>query len=115
MLITPQSQIGDILQAIATTPSTTPQTISSILASPEIIMKLAFLSFLSLAPILGRDRLRALVSPSPAVADELDQERQSRSTWVQEWRVKLRLSSRSRARDERQLEVLIREKEEMAL
>lgn len=75
-------------------------------------MKLAFLSFLSLAPILGRDRLQALVSSGPSSEE---QERQSRWTWVQDWRTKIRLSSRSRPRDEsRQLEILIREKQEMS-
>ncbi|KAF7969303.1 hypothetical protein HWV62_27729, partial [Athelia sp. TMB] len=99
---------------VASAPSTTPQTVSSVLASPEIIMKLAFLSFLSLAPILGRDRLRALVSARGEASPE-EQERQSRWTWVQEWRAKMRRSSRSRARDDnQQLEVLIREKQEMS-
>lgn len=54
-------QIGDILQTVASAPSPTPQTISSLLLSPDLILKLVFLSFLSLAPILGRDHLKALL------------------------------------------------------
>jgi hypothetical protein len=83
------------------------------LTSPEILTKLAFLSFLSLAPILGRDRLRSLISPgSPSREDE----RQSRWTWVNDWRTKIRFSSRSRTREtsRKQLEILIQEKQEMS-
>jgi len=57
-------QIGDILQTVASTPTPTPQTLSSLLASPEIVFKLVFLSVLSLAPILGRTHLRAMISMS---------------------------------------------------
>ncbi|TFY76721.1 hypothetical protein EWM64_g7289 [Hericium alpestre] len=68
-------QIGDILQTVAATPSPNPQTISDILTSPDIIIKLVFLSFLSLAPILGRDYLRAWISF--ATDDSLPTERTS--------------------------------------
>ncbi|KAF9009006.1 hypothetical protein BDQ17DRAFT_1275343 [Cyathus striatus] len=106
-------QIGDILQTVASAPSPTPQTISSLLTSPAIILKLVFLSFLSLAPILGRDRLRTMISPSESQVSE--NERQSRWVWVQEWRTKIRLASRSRTRDRAQneLHTLIQEKRAM--
>lgn len=115
-------QIGDILQTVASTPSPTPQTVQSVLASPEIILKLVFLSFLSLAPILGRDYLRLWISssahPTPDVSREVVMEmageRESRWGWVTEWRAKITLPSRARAREavKKELEVLIREKNE---
>ncbi|KAI0068776.1 hypothetical protein BV25DRAFT_1768016, partial [Artomyces pyxidatus] len=91
-------QIGDILQTVASTPSPNPQTISSILTSPSIIIKLTFLSVLSLAPVLGRDYLRAWLSTATSsAADGTNQERVPRWTWVKEWRAKVRVSSRSRS------------------
>ncbi|RDB22470.1 Transmembrane protein 41 [Hypsizygus marmoreus] len=114
-------QVGDILQTVASTPSPTPQTISSLLTSPEIILKLVFLSFLSLAPILGRERLRALiahsaVSPRRITAAESSAEASlPKWAWVQEWRSKLRLNSNSRAQEREQslkeLAVLVQEKQ----
>ncbi|KAI0269137.1 snare associated Golgi protein-domain-containing protein [Gloeopeniophorella convolvens] len=100
-------QIGDILQTFASSPSPNPQTISSILASPSIIIKLVLLSFLSLAPILGRDYLKAWLSPaiSSAGADGEAEERVSRWTWVKEWRAKVPLPSRSRTRHDPELEL----------
>jgi hypothetical protein len=112
-------QIGDILQTVASTPSPTPQTVSSLLTSPSIILKLVFLSFLSLAPILARDRLRTLIISPSANASMEYEERMSRWTWVHEWRSKIRLSSRSRTRTRagegrrKELEILVREKQEM--
>lgn len=113
-------QIGDILQTVASTPSPTSQTISSLLTSPEIILKLVFLSFLSLAPILGRERLRALISNSassavsPRSAINPTMEEKQRWAWVQEWRSKIRLASRSRSQEREQsrkeLEVFVQEK-----
>ncbi|KAF8897598.1 snare associated Golgi protein-domain-containing protein [Infundibulicybe gibba] len=106
-------QIGDILQTVASTPSPTPQTISSILTTPEIIFKLVFLSFLSLAPILGRDRLRTLISNS-ATSDPQPSGAEKRRPWVREWRAKIRLPSRSRTRERNQsakeLNILVQEK-----
>ncbi|THV08482.1 hypothetical protein K435DRAFT_814893 [Dendrothele bispora CBS 962.96] len=106
-------QIGDILQTVASTPSPTPQTVSSLLLSPKIIIKLVFLSILSLAPILARDYLKALISPSePEAPSTVPLERKSRWNFK-----KLRLSSRSRTREQRereermkQLEFLVDEK-----
>ncbi|TRM67763.1 hypothetical protein BD626DRAFT_395106 [Schizophyllum amplum] len=56
-------QVGDILQTFASNSNNTDaMTLSSLLASREIIVKLILLSVLSLAPILGRDWLRAWAS-----------------------------------------------------
>jgi len=100
-------QIGDILQTLASTPSPNPQTISSVLASPAIIIKLVFLSFLSLAPILGRDHLKAWLSPvtSSVGVEGKTEERLSRWMWVKEWRAKVRLPSQSRTRHDPELEL----------
>ena len=112
-------QIGDILQTVASTPSPTPQSVQSLLTSPEIILKLVFLSFLSLAPILGRNHLQALVSHSTStspldgeMSEVTGDERTTRWAWVKDWRERIRVPSRSRARDNSraQLEVLIQEK-----
>lgn len=67
-------QIGDILQTFGRVSSTAavdavganitqPATISSVLTQPSVLLELVFLSVLSLAPILGRDRLRKLITP----------------------------------------------------
>lgn len=107
-------QIGDILQTVASHPSPTPQTVSSLLTSPGIILKLVLLSFLSLAPILGRDYLRALIShgvETPTVDASTEETRTSR--WGVAWvRTKMRLASRSRTREasRHQLDVLVDEK-----
>lgn len=111
-------QIGDILQTVASTPSPSQQSVQSLLTSPEILLKLVFLTFLSLAPILGRNHLQALVShshSSPAGSEMSEvpmDERATRWAWVKEWRERIRVPSRSRAREDsrRQLEVLVQEK-----
>lgn len=84
---------------------------SSLLTTPEIILKLVFLSVISLAPILGRGKLRSMISHKPRVLSA-DDERKSRWTWVQEWRTKIRMGSRSRAREQDQLslDTLVEEK-----
>jgi hypothetical protein len=66
-----------------------------------------FLSFLSLAPILGRDYLKAWVSPaiSSASMEGHTEERVSRWMWVKDWRAKVRLPSRSRTRYDSELEL----------
>ena len=107
-------QIGDILQTVVATPSPNPQTISSILMSPSIIVKLVLLSALSLAPILGRDYLRSWLSPAVAAAasDVSDvEERASRWAWVSEWRVKVRSISPSRSRERKSSDDVRLEKE----
>jgi hypothetical protein len=83
-------QIGDILQTVASQPTPTPQTISSLLASPEIIFKLVFLSVLSLAPILGRTRLRAMI-PISSSSPNLE-EKEIKWTLVNDWRTKIGIS-----------------------
>ncbi|TFL00471.1 snare associated Golgi protein-domain-containing protein [Pterulicium gracile] len=109
-------QIGDILQTVASHPSSpASQPVSALLASPAIITKLILLSVLSLAPILAKDRLKALIGHQEvdaAAAAVVTVDRIGRKSWVQEWRDKMRRSSRSRTRmlDETQLSELIREK-----
>lgn len=114
-------QIGDILQTVASNPSPTPRTVQSLLTSPEIIAKLIFLSFLSLAPILGRDHLRAWLSSSTASDSntlDIEEERTSRWAWVKEWRDKIRIPSRASSRERfctKELDVLVREKESLPM
>ena len=112
-------QIGDILQTLATNPRPTSQSVQSILTSPEIVTKLALLSFLSLAPILGRNHLRAWLSQQTPVAEAAAtaEERATRWAWVKEWRSRIRSSSRSRTRSavQKELETLVREKESLPL
>ena len=101
-MLTEASQIGDILQTVAANPSTTAQSIPSLLRSPDIILKLILLSFLSLAPILGRDYLRGWISPRSPVdvegeTDDLEKD-ERRFRWVSEWRSKIQLPSKSRSR-----------------
>ncbi|KAF9818313.1 hypothetical protein IEO21_02828 [Rhodonia placenta] len=110
-------QIGDILQTVASNPSPTHQSVRSLLTSPEIVMKLAFLSILSLAPILGRNRLRQWISSSVSSVPPLDadvpEERLSRWAWVKDWQNRIRVPSRSRSRKEtyaKELEALVQEK-----
>ena len=102
LVLTGTFQIGDILQTVAANPSSTAHSIPSLLRSPDIILKLILLSFLSLAPILGRDHLRGLISSrSPVgVVDETDdlEKDERRFRWVSEWRSKIRLPSTSRSR-----------------
>ncbi|KAJ6628682.1 snare associated Golgi protein-domain-containing protein [Mycena sp. CBHHK59/15] len=108
-------QIGDILQTVASHPSPTPQTVSSLLTSPAIITKLVVLSFLSLAPILGRERLRALITHEPIQPSTTEEKQRATRwavAWVQDWRTKIRMASRSRTREQSQheLNVLVQEK-----
>jgi hypothetical protein len=84
-------QIGDILQTVASTPTPTPQTLSSLLASPDIIFKLVFLSVLSLAPILGRTHLRAMISISTRSPNLEEQE--VKWTLMNDWRTKTAISA----------------------
>ncbi|KAL4254562.1 Golgi apparatus membrane protein TVP38 [Pleurotus pulmonarius] len=64
------------------------QTIQTILLSPEILFKLVFLTVLSLAPILGRERLRAFVegrststsASSPPSADDAEEQQPAEQT-----------------------------------
>ncbi|KAG6331861.1 hypothetical protein ID866_7228 [Astraeus odoratus] len=95
------SQIGDILQTVASAPLPAHETVTSLLASPDIIIKLIVLSFLSLAPILARERLRALISKSPQLrTDRARLDKQERRNWICRWQTKIRLPSRSRSHTE---------------
>ncbi|GJJ07620.1 hypothetical protein Clacol_001824 [Clathrus columnatus] len=59
-------QIGDILQTVASTTATAnSETLTSILRSPNVVMKLAILTIVSLVPILVRDRLKSLIGRMP--------------------------------------------------
>ncbi|KAI6047387.1 snare associated Golgi protein-domain-containing protein [Pisolithus marmoratus] len=91
-------QIGDILQTVASAASPAHETVSSLLASPDIVLKLVVLSFLSLAPILGRERLRALVLKSPS--SQPDIAKLDKPNWLLRWPTTIRLPSRSRSRTE---------------
>ncbi|CAK5262686.1 unnamed protein product [Mycena citricolor] len=106
-------QIGDILQTVASHPSPTPQTVSSLLTSPEIIIKLVLLSFLSLAPVLGRSHLRSFLTAEAEKSSPSSEKRSGRWSvgWVQDWRTKIRGSSRSREPSlDEQLSTLVDEK-----
>ncbi|EEB89881.1 hypothetical protein MPER_11976 [Moniliophthora perniciosa FA553] len=109
-------QIGDILQTVASQPSPTPQTVSSLLVSPEIITKLVVLSFLSLAPILAKDHLKALIAPAP---EPIQEERKQRWSWkgVKEWKARLPSRSRTRSRASMQLQLdhLVDEKRQIQI
>ncbi|KAI0832370.1 snare associated Golgi protein-domain-containing protein [Trametes gibbosa] len=111
-------QIGDILQTVATNPRPTSQSVQSLLTSPEIIVKLALLSFLSLAPILGRNQLRAWLSakaPVEQLTSSQTEDRASRWAWVKEWRSRIRSQSRTREASKTELETLVREKESLPM
>lgn len=115
-------QIGDILQSVTSNPSPTPKSVQSLLASPEIITKLVLLTFLSLAPILGRNHLRKWISSSSDESAPISQvgsgsDKATRWGWVKEWRAKIHISSRSVSREssQQELETLIREKNSLPL
>ena len=100
-------QIGDILQTVASTPTPTPQTLSSLLASPEIIFKLVFLSVLSLAPILGHTHLRAMI-PISTRSPNLE-EQETKWTSVNDWRTKTAISAQPQ-KDQHSINILKQEK-----
>jgi len=107
-------QIGDILQTVASAPSPTPQSLSSLLVSPWIILKLALLSFLSLAPILARERLRSLIIHPPNFSSPSTTKHVSisRWTWAHDWySLKLRsLPFQARCETKKDLDTLVQEK-----
>jgi hypothetical protein len=80
--------------------------------SPRIIIKLALLSFLSLAPILARDRLRRMIHPS-VFQSSSENEQSPRRNWVRDLRSKIRMTSKTRSRDRKpslNLNILVQEK-----
>jgi len=123
------SQIGDILQTVASTPSLSSgeTSISSLLLTPANISKLVVLSVLSLAPILARNRLQSMLGshvssepshfpaeeeslPSPSTAPSTPRE-ERRSSWF--WnreRAEQRERERRRESRERELAELVKEK-----
>ncbi|CAG7848285.1 SubName: Full=Uncharacterized protein {ECO:0000313/EMBL:CCA76488.1} [Serendipita indica DSM 11827] len=109
-------QIGDILQTIASTPtspnSSAQQTISSVVTSPNTLFKLVFLTLVSLAPILAKDRLSRWLNGETAELDvtlsrerEREREREKRGRGhkkrfsVEWWRRSLSMSRSKEAED----------------
>jgi len=84
-------QIGDILQTVASSPSPTPQSVQSLITTPEILFKLVLLTGVSLAPILGRSKLQNIISISPTPTDS---HQEARWTWVREWKSKISFPQR---------------------
>ncbi|KAI5124931.1 hypothetical protein M0805_007358 [Coniferiporia weirii] len=85
-------QIGDIIQILGAASSgnatmdgaeglgegfSKSATLSSVLAQPQIVFELIFLSVLSLAPILGRKRLRRLISATGSHEDAEDEKKET--------------------------------------
>ncbi|KAL5488094.1 hypothetical protein ACEPAI_6202 [Sanghuangporus weigelae] len=81
-------QIGDILQAVNKARTTATEvgvddgisntaTVSSVLAQPSMIFELVFLTILSLAPILFRDRLRRLIPSSDEASTDVPETEES--------------------------------------
>ncbi|KAM6495824.1 SNARE associated Golgi domain containing protein [Amanita muscaria] len=101
-------QIGNILQTLAITPSPKSQTISSLLTSREILFKLAFLSIISLAPILGRERLRAITLNTATINGSSEDV----SGWksIRAWRHHLQTRLTHQSRSQKDLRVLVQEK-----
>jgi len=90
-------QVGDIMQTVATTSSSSPETLTSLLHSPTVVVKLAILTFVSLVPILARDRLRGLLGKSAEQEMEMEMELEhdmevkdakGRRWWFREWRAR---------------------------
>ncbi|KAL5508293.1 hypothetical protein ACEPAH_5912 [Sanghuangporus vaninii] len=95
-------QIGDILQAVNKARTTATEvgvddgisntaTVSSVLAQPSMIFELVFLTILSLAPILFRDRLRRLIPSSDEASTDVPETGES-----EEKEVTVRSSRRGR-------------------
>ncbi|KAL5530684.1 hypothetical protein ACEPAF_6942 [Sanghuangporus sanghuang] len=95
-------QIGDILQAVNKARTTASEvgvddgisntaTVSSVLAQPSMIFELVFLTILSLAPILFRDRLRRLIPSSDEASTDVSETGES-----EEKEVTVRSSRRGR-------------------
>lgn len=93
---------------MASTPSPTPRTVQSLIATPEIVLKLVFLTVISLAPILGRSWLQTFISGPPT--PKID-ERKARWTWIQEWKLKIKKTRFQEPKEDQvRLEMLIQEK-----
>ena len=81
-------QIGDIFHTFSANLVPSVHSLSTILFSPNVILKLVFLTLISLAPVLYREKLVQLLSSGneenavvvPAVASELASPRSSTSS-----------------------------------
>ncbi|KAG8720311.1 hypothetical protein FRC08_000607 [Ceratobasidium sp. 394] len=104
-------QIGDILQTLAVSSSSSdPKTLSSLLSSPSIIFKLVLLSLLSLGPVLYRNKLTSLLGGSTTV-EVLDEKPVPVSPRWKVWRWRRDSSDSGRPRSpERRLEEDLDEK-----
>ncbi|KZT20400.1 hypothetical protein NEOLEDRAFT_1158703 [Neolentinus lepideus HHB14362 ss-1] len=101
-------QLGDILQSVAVGDNVGVG-VGQMLARPEMIARLIFLTLLAGAPVLGKEKLKSMVTP--AESDEMT-ERGRRWAWVKEWRKRLGSLSRDGQRREmdRELKILVDEK-----
>ena len=81
-------QIGDIFHTFSANLVPSAHSLSTILFSPNVILKLVFLTFISLGPVMYREKLVRLLSSSteedvvlvPAVAADLASPRSSSSS-----------------------------------
>jgi hypothetical protein len=77
---------------VSSTSSADPETLSSLLHSPNVILKLAALTFVSLVPILARDKLKSLITRAPEHEAEskraMTKDAQSKRWWYKHWRAR---------------------------
>lgn len=82
------------MQTVASsTSSADPETITSLLHSPTVVFKLAVLTFVSLVPILARDRLKSLIARSPEQEEILSnaavvKDGKGKRWWSKQWRTR---------------------------
>ena len=86
-------QIGDIMQTVATTTTADPETLGSLLHSPNVVFKLAALTFVSLVPILARDRLKGLIGRAPEQEEAepkvaVMKDARGQRWWSKQWRAR---------------------------
>ncbi|TFK55971.1 hypothetical protein OE88DRAFT_1641724 [Heliocybe sulcata] len=101
-------QLGDILQSVAVGDNVGVG-VGQMMARPEMIARLVFLTILAGAPVLGKEKLKNMITPAE---DEEMTERGRRWAWVKEWRKRLGSRSREGQRKEieRELKILVDEK-----
>lgn len=87
--LTCRMQVGDIMHTVAsTTSSADSETLTSLLHSPSVVLKLAVLTFVSLVPILARDRLKGLIARAPEEAESkvaVMTDVKGRRQWFKQW------------------------------
>ncbi|EPQ59462.1 hypothetical protein GLOTRDRAFT_55479 [Gloeophyllum trabeum ATCC 11539] len=100
-------QLGDILQSMAVGDNVGVG-VGEMLARPEMIARLVFLTVLAGAPVLGKEKLKAMITPS----EDAMTERGRRWAWVKEWRARLRSRSPEGQRKQmmKELTILVDEK-----